>query len=110
MSATPITAANAREQALQGISDGFQQVAEAFHLLAVTEAPYTGPRLVSTARELLSVGEPEVLLNIKQAQELLGGCSRRLVERLVAGKPCRRKAGRKVLVERAGLLALTKRG
>jgi hypothetical protein len=103
MNATPITAANAREQALEGAAEALRRVADALHLLAVTaDAP--GPRLVISGRE------PEVLLNIEQAQELLGGCSRRHVERLVAGKPCRRKAGRKVLVERAGLLALTRRG
>jgi hypothetical protein len=37
-------------------------------------------------------------------------CSTRHVERLVEGKPCRRKAGRKVLIERAGLLALLRKG
>ena len=102
MSATPITTANVREQALEGAAEALRRMADALHLLAVTqEAP--GPRLISSARE------PEVLLTTQEAAELLR-CSVRHIERLVAGKPCRRKAGRKVLIERAGLLALMRRG
>ncbi len=102
MTATPLTTANAREQAFENMAGLLRTLADALHLLAVTgEAP--GPRLVATTRE------PEVLLTIQEAADLLR-CSVRHVERLVAGKPCRRKAGRKVLIERAGLLALTRRG
>jgi len=101
VSATPITTANAREQALEGAAEALRRVADALHLLAVVE-PAPGPRLVATTRE------PEVLLTMQEAAELLR-CSVRHIERLVAGKPCRRKAGRKVLIERAGLLALTRR-
>lgn len=102
MTASPITAANAREQALEGAAEALRRVADALHLLAVTgEAP--GPRLVSTTRE------PEVLLTVQEAADLLR-CSTRHIERLVAGESCRRKAGRKLLIERAGLLALMRRG
>src|SRR3972149_540465 len=98
MSTTPLTTANAREQALEGAAEALRRVADALHLLAVTQEAL-GPRLRSSARE------PEGLRTTQEAAELLR-CSVRHIERLVAGKPCRRKAGRKVLVERAGLLAL----
>ncbi len=101
MSATPLTTATAREQALEGAAEALRRVADALHLLAVVEPP--GPRLVATTRE------PEVLLTVQEAADVLR-CSVRHIERLVAGKPCRRKAGRKVLIERAGLLGLTRRG
>ena len=101
MTATSLTTANAREQALEGAAEALRRVADALHLLAVTDAP--GPRLVATAREA------EVLLTTQEAADLLK-CSLRHVERLVAGKPCRRRAGRRVLIERAGLLALLRRG
>ncbi len=102
MTTTPLPATNAREQALEGAAEALRHIADALHLLAVTgETP--GPRLMAMTRE------PEVLLTVQEAADVLR-CSVRHVERLVAGKPCRRKAGRKVLIERAGLLALTRRG
>ncbi len=102
MTTTPLTPAIAREQALEGTAEALRHIADALHLLAVTgEAP--GPRLVATTRE------PEILMTTREAADFLR-CSVRHIERLVAGKPCRRKAGRKVLIERAGLLALTRRG
>ncbi len=103
MTTTSLTPAIAREQALEGAAEALRRVADALHLLAVVEPVPAGPRLVTTSRE------PEVLLTVKEAADLLH-CSVRHVERFVAGKPCRRKAGRKVLIERAGLLALTRRG
>lgn len=103
MSATParLDAVNA----LELIRDGLRQIADGVHLLSIqTPGLLSGrPRLVATTRE------PETLLTLDEAAEALS-CSRRHVERLVAGKPCRRRAGRRVLVERAGLLALLKRG
>jgi len=103
MSATALTTANAREQALEGAAEALRRVADALHLLAVTGEQGPGPRLVATTHAV------EQLLTVDEAAELLR-CSRDHVERLVAGKPCRRRAGRKVLIERAGLLALLKRG
>ncbi len=100
MTTTPLTPATAREHALEGAAEALRRVADALHLLAVVEPP--GPRLVTSR-------EPEVLLTVQEAADLLR-CSVRHIERLVAGKPCRRKAGRKVLIERAGLLGLTRRG
>jgi excisionase family DNA binding protein len=102
MNTTPITTSNAREQALEGAAEALRRVADALHLLAVTEPAPAGLRLAATTRE------PEVLLTVQEAADLLR-CSVRHIERLVAGKPCRRRAGRRVLIERAGLLALTRR-
>jgi excisionase family DNA binding protein len=103
VSGSPLTTANAREQALEGVADALRRVADVLHLLVVAGDPAPGPRLVATTREA------EVLLTVQEAAELLK-CSPRHVERLVQGKPCRRRAGRRVLIERAGLLALLKRG
>jgi excisionase family DNA binding protein len=103
MSAAPLTTWNAREQALEGAAEALRRMADALHLLAVTGEQGPGPRLVTSAHAV------EQLLTVDEAAELLR-CSPRHVERLVAGKPCRRRAGRKVLIERAGLLALLRRG
>ena len=89
--------------ALEKMRDGLRLVADGLHEASLVDHQ-PGPRLVQPAAR-----EPEVLLTVQEAAELLR-CSVRHIERLVAGKPCRRKAGRKVLVERAGLLALTRRG
>ncbi len=102
MTSTALMPATAREQALEGAAEALRRVADALHLLAVVE-PASGPRLVATTCD------PEVLMTVQEAADLLR-CSVRHIERLVAGEPCRRKAGRKVLIERAGLLALTRRG
>lgn len=101
MSATP--AISPREQALDAAAEALRRVADALHLLAVTGEQGPGPRLVASAHAV------EQLMTVDEAAELLR-CSPRHVERLVAGKPCRRRAGRKVLIERAGLLALLRRG
>jgi excisionase family DNA binding protein len=101
MSATPAT--TPREQALDAAAEALRRVADALHLLAVTGEQGPGPRLVATTHAV------EQLLTVDEAAELLR-CSPRHVERLVAGKPCRRRAGRKVLIERAGLLALLRKG
>ncbi len=101
MTTTPLTPATAREQALEGAAEALRRVADTLHLLAVAEP--AGPRLVATTRE------PEVLLTVKEATELLH-CSPDHLDRLTRGKPCRRKFGRRVLFDRAGLLALGRRG
>jgi excisionase family DNA binding protein len=101
MSATPAT--SPREQALDAAAEALRRVADALHLLAVTGEQGPGPRLVASAHAV------EQLLTVDEAAELLR-CSTRHVERITAGKPCRRRAGRKVLIERAGLLALLRRG
>lgn len=103
MTATPLTPGTAREHALDAAAEALRRVADALHLLAVTGEQEPGPRLVATTREA------EVLLTTREAADFLK-CSPRHVERLVAGKPCRRRAGRRVLIERAGLLALLRRG
>lgn len=60
--------------------------------------------------ELRIVGrEPEELLSLPEAAALLK-MHRRSVERLVRGQSCRRRFGRRVLVERKGLMALARRG
>jgi hypothetical protein len=92
------------QSALEKMRDGLRLVADGLHEASLVDHQ-PGPRLVQQPAR-----EPEVLLTVPQAQELLGMCSRSHVERLIKGRPCRRKAGRLVLVERAGLLALTRRG
>ena len=101
MSATPAT--SPREQALDAAAEALRRMADALHLLAVTGEMGSGPRLVTTTQAV------EQLLTLDEAAELLR-CSRRNVERITAGKGCRRRAGRRVLIERAGLLALLRRG
>ena len=91
-----------RAAAWEAASEALHRLGDALHLLAVMQEPETGPGR-SAARE------PEVLLTTQEAADLLK-CSLRHVERLVAGKPCRRRAGRRVLIERNGLLALLRRG
>jgi hypothetical protein len=91
-----------RRAALEAVADALVRVSDALRIVAAEPAPAPGPRLVGR--------EPEVLLSIKQAAELLGGASETFVERLVRGKACKRKVGGKVLIEREGLLALTRKG
>ncbi len=103
MTATPLTLETPREHALDAAAEALRRVADALHVLAVTGEQGPGPRLVTTTHAV------EQLLTVDEAADLLR-CSARHVERLVAGKPCRRRAGRRVLIERAGLLALLRRG
>lgn len=98
MSATP---APAREQAHRALAEALRRAADMVEALSVE--PATGPRLVVPG------GGQEVLLTVREAAQRLG-CSVRHVERLVAGKPCRRRFGRSVRIELSGLLALAKRG
>lgn len=98
----PAVAAHSRA-ALVAVAEALDRVADALRLLSEQEPPAAGPRLVATTRE------PETLVSLDTAAEILG-VSRATVERMTKGKPCRRRAGRRVLIERAGLLALTRRG
>lgn len=93
------TAAPARAEAHRALAEALRRVADAVEALLMEPPP--GPRLVPATRE--------ELLTLDEAAELLK-CSRRHVERLVSEKSCRRRVGRRVLVERAGLLALLRRG
>lgn len=96
-----IAARSVQASALVAVAEGLRRQADAIDALAAAqEAP--GPRLVATTRE------PETLVSLDTAAEILG-VSRATVERMTKGKPCRRRAGRRVLIERAGLLALTRR-
>ncbi len=97
MTASPVPAA--REQAHRALAEALRRAADMLEALALE--PTSGPRPVATARE--------ELLTLDEAAETLK-CSRRHIERLVDGKACRRRVGRRVLVERAGLLALLRRG
>jgi len=92
----------APQHALEAVAEGLRRIADAVQALA-TQEPMPGPRLVTTTRE------PETLLSLDEAAKVLR-VSRATVERMTKGKACRRRAGRRVLIERSGLLALTKRG
>jgi len=101
MSATALTTANAREQALEGAAEALRRVADALHLLAVTEERH-GPRLVAGGRE------PEELLRIEEAAALLK-VDRRTVHRLARRSPrVIRRVGRVVRYERGELLRACK--
>ena len=98
MSATPLTTANAREQALEGAAEALRRVADTLHLLAVTGEQGPGPRLVAGGRE------PEELLRIEEAAAILK-VTRRTVHRLARRFPrVIRRVGRVVRYERGELL------
>jgi len=105
VNARPVTTANPRAVAVEAAADALRKLADALHLLAVTDerAPAAGPRLV-TARE------PEVLLTTAQALEMFPTSSRRSLEKLAKRCPeVARRIGARVWYERGALLRATRR-
>lgn len=99
MSASP--AVTPRNRALDAVAESLRRVADALAELAAE--PAAGPRLVSTR-------EPEQLLTLAEAAELLK-VSDRTVRRLVRRHPAAvRRVGRVVRYERGELFRAVRKG
>lgn len=88
--------------ALLAVADGMDKLANLVRALATPQQP-------AFRMEIVPGAGTEVLLSLEDAAKLLG-VSTDTVARITKGKTCRRRVGRRVLIERSGLLALTKRG